>query len=76
MPRLLLQKPSKACKAKDYLKALERRTDIWNNGKTDKLLLEGETIRSRLHHMNTPKSIGELSKKFALLMEKGALNLL
>ena len=74
MPSLLLQKPSKISKAKDHLKALERRTDLWSKGKADELLFEGETIQSRLHHINTPKSIGELSKKFALLMEKGDVN--
>ena len=44
------------------------------NGNIDELLFEGETIQSRLHHINTPKSTGELSKKFALLMEKGNVN--
>ena len=73
MPSFLLQKPSKTSKAKDHLKALER-IDFWGNGKIDELLLEGETIQSRLHHINTPKNIGELSKKFALLTEKGNVN--
>ena len=59
---------------KDHLKALERRIDLWSRGKIDKLLFEGETIQSRLHHFNIPKNIGELSKKFALLMEKGNVN--
>ena len=70
MPSLLLQKPNKTSKMKDHLKALGRRTDLWSNGKTNELLFEDETIQSRLHHINTPKSIGELSKKFTLLMEK------
>ena len=30
-----------------------------------------DTIHSRLHHINTPKSILEISKKFALMKEKG-----
>ena len=76
----LLQKPSKTSKAKDHLKALEKRIDLWIRGNIDELLFEGETIQSYLHHINIPKSIGELSKKFALLMEKenvnGALKLL
>ena len=71
MPILLLQKPSKTSKVKDHLKALEKRIDLLSSGNIDGLLFEGETIPSRLHHINTPKSIGELSKKFALLMEKG-----
>ena len=29
-----------------------------------------DTIQSLLHHFNTPKSIVEITKKFALLMEK------
>ena len=56
------------------IKALERSIDLWSNGNIDELLFEGETIQSRLHHISTPKSIGELSKKFALLMEKGNVN--
>ena len=71
MPILLLQKPSKTSKVKDHLKALEKRIDLLSSGNIDGLLFEGETIQSRLHHIKTPKSIGELSKKFALLMEKG-----
>ena len=70
----LLQKPGKTSKAKDYLKALERKIDLWINGNIDELLFEGETIQSRLHHINTLYSIGELSKRFALLMEKGNVN--
>ena len=74
MPNLLLQKPSKTSKAKDHLKALGERTDLWSNGNIDELLFEGETIQSSFHHINTPKKIGELSKKFTLLMEKGKRN--
>lgn len=68
MPRLLLQKLSEAFKAKDHLKVLEKTTDLWKHGKI------AETIESSLHHINTPESIGELSKKFALLMEKKNVN--
>ena len=59
MHSLLLQKPSKTYKAKDHLKALEGRINLWINGNIDELLLQGETIQSRLHDFNTPKSIGE-----------------
>ena len=59
MPSLLLQKPSKTSKVKDHLKALERRIDFWIKGKIDELLFEVETIQSRLHHINTPKSIDD-----------------
>ena len=74
MPNILLQKPSKTSKVNDHLKALVRRIDLWINGNIDELLFQGETIQSRLHHINTPKSIDELSKKFTLLMEKGNVN--
>ena len=53
---------------------MERRIDLWTKGKIDELLFEGEAIQSRLRHINTPKSIGELSRKFTLLMEKGNVN--
>ena len=74
MPNLLLQKPSKASKLKDHLKALKRRIDLWSNGNVDELLLEDDTIQSRLYYIKTPKSISELSEKFPLLMEKGNAN--
>ena len=47
MPNLLLQKPSKNSKAKDHLKALERRLQSWISG--DLLeLKEAETIQKSL----------------------------
>ena len=33
VPMLLLQKPSKSSKAKDYLQAFERCTKLWDEGK-------------------------------------------
>ena len=42
----LLQKPSKTSKAKDHLKALEGRSDLWNKGKIEEFLFEGETSQS------------------------------
>ena len=45
MPSLFLQKPSRTSKAKDHLKALERRIDLWSNGNIDELLFEDETIQ-------------------------------
>ena len=60
-PSLLLQKPSKTSKVKDHLKALKKRIGLWCKGKIGKLLFQGKTIQSCSHHINTPKSIGELS---------------
>ena len=74
IPCLFLHKPSKVSKSRDYLKALKRKIDLWSNGKIDKLLFEGKTIQSCLHHNKTPNSIDKLSKKFVLLIEKGNVN--
>ena len=44
MPSHSFQKLSKTSKAKDHLKALERRIDLWINGNIDELLFEGELL--------------------------------
>ena len=74
MPSLLLQKPSKESKAKDHSKALERRLTLWQNGDIDELLDEAEAIQHSLPELNTLKSIGDISKKFANCMRKGNVN--
>lgn len=61
-------KSQNASKLKDHWRAL--RIDIWKLGKSGELLFEDETIQQRLKITNTPKSIGELSIKFSLTMEK------
>ena len=66
----LLQKSSKASKVKDYLKALERRIDLWSNGKIDEFLFESETIKSLLHHIkNVPMSLKKYALKSSLLTQ-------
>ena len=47
MPALLLQKPSKASKAKDQLKALERRLRLWEEENIIELVNEGKTIQDK-----------------------------
>ena len=44
MPSVLLQKPNKISEAKDDLKSLERKIDLWSKGKTDDILFDGEII--------------------------------
>lgn len=73
MPNLLLQKPSKNSKAKDHLKALERRLQLWYAGNLSELFLESQTIQDNLKSFNKPKSVAE-SKKFAAEMQKGNVN--
>ena len=44
IPRRFLQKPSKASKLKDNLKAQKGKNDLWSNGKNDELLFECEFL--------------------------------
>ena len=46
MPALLLQKPHPRSKARDHVSHLERRLQLWGNGKLDELLEEGQTIQT------------------------------
>ena len=74
MPSILLQKPSKNSKSKDHVVALERRLLLWENGEIVDLLKEAQTIQDSLPSLNKPKNIGEISKRFSKLMEKGNVN--
>ena len=66
MPNLLLQKPSKNSKAKDHLKALERRLESWISDNLLELLKEIETIQKSLRSTNT----AEISKRFSQEMKR------
>ena len=57
--------------AKDHTKALERRLKLWTDGHLAELLKGGETIQSSLKHVDGPKTIAQLSKKFVEQMQKG-----
>ena len=74
MPSLLLQKPSKDSKSKDHTKALVRRFKLWTEGHLHELLKECETIQSSLKSTQKPKTIAQLSKKFAEQMQRGNVN--
>ena len=74
MPNLLLQKPHAKSKSSEHLKALKRRIALWKAGDLNELLFECETIQKRLKSFDSPKSIGEISKKFVTLMSKGNVN--
>ena len=64
MPNLLLQKPSKNSKAKDHLKALERRLESWISGDLLELLKEAETIQKSLRSKKTSTNMAKISKRF------------
>ena len=57
MPSLLLQKPSRKSKSKDYLKSLENRIKLWHAGEITELLKEAETIQNDSRVSNTPWTI-------------------
>ena len=74
MLALLLQKPIKSSKSKEHLEALTRRLSLWNEGKIDELLYEGQTIQDRLKAPENATNISKISKKFKVLMCKGNVN--
>ena len=71
---LLLQKPSKSSKSKDQNAALERRLKLWEEGKIEELLYEGQTIQERLKSPDSSMTIAKISMKFRILMSKGNVN--
>ena len=74
IPASLLQKPSKSSKSKDHHAALERRLKLWEEGKNEVLLYEGQTIHGRLKSPDSTMTITKISMKFRILMSKGKLN--
>ena len=74
MPALLLQKPSRKSKARDYLIALERRLKLWGEGNINELLDESKENQERLPSTNTPMNLQKISMKFKHLMQKGNVN--
>ena len=74
MPALLLQKPSKSSKSKDHHADLERRLKLWEEGKIEELLYEGQTIQERMKSPDSSMTIAKISMKFRVLMSKGNVN--
>ena len=74
MPSLLLQKPSKNLKAKDHLRVLERRLEMWNKGEIDDLYYEANAIQKNLKSVLGPTDVTAISKKFSKMMHNGNVN--
>ena len=74
MPALLLQKASKTSKAKDHLKALERRIRLWEEGNITEIVKESKTIQERLPSTNSQMNMEKPSYKSKQLMQKGNVN--
>ena len=73
LPALLLQKPSKASKAKEHLSKLDERLKLWKQGSIITLLHEGQKIQKRLQSSNKRKP-EDTARVFAKLMMQGKIN--
>ena len=69
MPNLLLQKPSKNSKAKDHLKALERRESCIS-GNWLELLKKAKSIQKSLRLKKTSANIAEIFSRFSREIKK------
>ena len=74
MPAFLLQKPSKSLKSKDHHAALERRRKLWEEGKIEELLYEGQTIQEKLKSSYSSITITKVSMKNRILISKDNMN--
>ena len=75
LPCLLLQKPSGNSKAKDRVKNLEERLQIWNEGNIEKLILYARTVQNRFRNSTNFRPTHEDSApSFAKLKWKGKVN--
>ena len=73
LPSLLLQKPSRESKAKDHIKKLEERLQLWNEGRLGQLLQEGRTIQKRLK-TSKGRNAEDSARIFAKLIFQGKIN--
>ena len=73
MPALLLQERSKSLKSKDHA-ALERRLKLWEEGKIEELLYEGQTIQEKLKSSDSSMTITKISMKIRILISKDNMN--
>ena len=76
MPLLLLQKSSRASKAKDHVCCLERRMRLWFDGEIESLLQEGRVIQNhfRAFRKCNIDNDNQTARKFANLMFEGKTN--
>ena len=69
---LLLQKPSPNSKASDHVRYLEKRMDMWKEGRLQDLLNEGKAIQNRM--VNKKKKSDSNEQRFIRLMEQGKIS--
>ena len=72
LPSLVLQKPSRKSKTKEYARLIVHRLKLWQDGQLTELIDEGETIQRRLrfYHQSQPMA-EDNTKYFTRLMSVG-----
>ena len=74
LQQLLLQNPSRNCKAKECAKHLQRCLELWLSGDVDALLNEGLCIQKRLRTNRPSREKHTLDQSFANKMKQGNVN--
>ena len=75
MPAVLLQKPSRKSTAKIHSTYLQKRMELWENGRFDDLMQEARSIQKQLVKSNMKQNnLEHLSKSFAKLMLQGKVH--
>ena len=72
IPNLLLQKPSASSKTKEHTKLLEKRIQLWKEGKTRELLRDCRTIQNRLKE-GKKRSQTDVTRIFSNLVLEGKI---
>ena len=65
---LVLQKPSRTSKARDYISHLKRRMELWKAGNINNILLEGRCIQECIPKPDKHWDKAALTKSFQNLM--------
>ena len=69
---LLLQKPSKNSKTKEHIRYLEKRIELWKQGRFDLLISEGKAIQQ--HLLKSKQTEQNREKVFVRLMLHGKVS--
>ena len=71
---LVLQKPSRTSKTKEYINHLKRRMALWKSDNLNEILLEGRCIQKHLPKSGKYRDKFALAKSFQNLMSHGKVN--
>ena len=70
----MLQKPSAKSKSRDHVHHLQRRLNLWKEGRFDELFRKGKGIQQRLESSKKPPSNQQIERIFSRLMVQGKVN--